>query len=129
MRRDLVVELVTEHNDVLEFLRKHRLIWLAVVPDLRLAKEVEPRSLHYLGGGTGLVGSEKDRGPKDPFKCSDQPPVLCTPSVQAEGLEHLTCTPESDNRALLLNGKGGQEDRNNTVLTERYAKVRMTRDL
>jgi len=71
VRRDLIVELVAEDNHVLEFLRKNRLIWFAVVPDLRLAKEVKPRSLDYLGSGTALVGSEKDRGTKDPFERSD----------------------------------------------------------
>src|SRR3954471_20110075 len=54
VRRALIVELVAEDNHVLEFLRKNRLIWFAVVPDLRLAKEVKPRSLDYLGSGTAL---------------------------------------------------------------------------
>lgn len=42
------------------------------------------------------VGSEKDRGSEDPLKCSNQPTVLGSPLLHAEGIEHFRSAIERD---------------------------------
>lgn len=49
--------------------------------------------------------------------------------MHSEALQHLSRSPESNRLALLLNSKGREEDRYQTVLSERHAEFGMTGDL
>ena len=75
------------------------------------------------------IRAEEDRRAEDPLKRGNQPAILLSAGVHAEALQHLGRGSESDRLALLLDGQGGQEDRNEAVLPKRHAEVRMAGDL
>ena len=67
MSCDLLVELVTENNHILELVREHGLLRALVVPELSFPQEVEPGLLHHSDRPSELIGTKEDRfGPRFP---------------------------------------------------------------
>ena len=129
MIRDLPLESVAEHDDVLKVLRTHRLIRLAVVPNLRLTKKSEAPALYRLCRRAYLVGAEEDGRAQDAFESADQPPVFFPAFVHAKSLQHLTGTAKPNDRASLLDSQRCEEYGHDPVLAERHAKIGVTGDL
>ena len=57
---------------------------------------------------------------------ADESPVFLAAGLHTEGLQHFGCCAEPDRLALLLDGKGGQEDRHQSVLAEGHAELRVS---
>src|SRR5579884_595117 len=129
MRHDLSVELVAEHNHILELVGNWILLRIAAVPDLRFAEETESRPLDHLGCTSERVGSEKDCCSEDSLESGDQSPVLLASRVHSEGFQHLRSRAEANRLALLAHRKRGQVNRNHTILPKWQPVVRMPRDL
>jgi hypothetical protein len=107
VRHDLAVELVTQHNHILELIGNRILVRISAIPDLGLAEEAEPRPLNHLGRSPEGVGAEEDGGPEDPLECCHQSPVLLATFVHVERLQHLGGGAEANRLTLLARRKRG----------------------
>jgi hypothetical protein len=85
MRHQFSIEVVTEDNDVLGSLEQRHWTSTAVIPDLSLAEEVESGRVDHLRAAQPVVCSEEDGGSKYAFEGRDQPPVLFSAFLHAEG--------------------------------------------
>lgn len=96
-----------------EFIGQHDLVALAwrAVPEPQLANEIEAPLLEYACFCL-IIGSEEDRGAKDPLETIDQSAVLLSARLQAEFLQHERCGAENYSFALLLNSERRQQERN-----------------
>jgi hypothetical protein len=119
MAHDLVEEFVAEDDFVLKSAGKCGLIFVARVPNPRLAHEVEPRPMYNLCPVSLHVGAEENRSAEDALEGSHQPSVLCSALLHAEGFKHLRRAPKLNRLALLANCQRGQEDRDEPVLAPR----------
>src|SRR4051794_30949844 len=129
MSCDLLVELVTEDNDILELVREHRLLQALVVPELSFPQEVEAGLLHHPDRPSNLIGTEEDGGAEDAFKGGDQATIFRATFVRAEDLQHLPGAAEPNDWALLLDRQRCQEDRHDPILPERHSELGMPGDL
>ena len=75
------------------------------------------------------VGTEEDGGAEDALECGDQPAVLGTALLHAEGVQHFEGARERDSSALLPDRQGGEEKGNQAILAPRQPIGRMTGDL
>jgi hypothetical protein len=79
-------------------------------------------------GRSGEGAGFEDRASKDPFESGNQAAILLAAGVRSEACEHLAAAVR--NRiTCLLDGKSGEEDRNQAILAERDTEVGTTRDL
>jgi hypothetical protein len=129
VRDDLPVELVAQRDRVLELIAKSPLLRLPVVPDLRLAQEVEARALDDLRFRSKRVNSEEDCSPEYPLERCNQAPIFFSSLAHSERFEHLCGRLEPDCLALLTNGKSSKEDRHDPILTEGDAELGVAGDL
>ena len=75
------------------------------------------------------IGSKKDRRPEDTLERGNQPPILFTAFMHAEGFEHFCSGSKSDRLALLPDGERGQVNRNDPILAKGKPVVGMSRNL
>ncbi len=80
-------------------------------------------------GGTAGIGTEGNRRAKNPFKRRHETPVLLSVLRQAEGIQKFRSGLKPNDLALLPYGQRSQKDRNQAILPERQAKVRMSSNL
>jgi len=100
-----------------------------VIPDLGFPEKVESSRMNDLCISESVVRSKENGGTKYAFEGRDQPSVLLSASLKAERLQHFRSGPKPDCLALLADGQGGEEDRNDAVLSERQSIFRMPCDL
>lgn len=125
-----LVELVTEHDDVLELRGQCSLIrMLPAVPNLRFPHEIEPATLDHRRSTGECVRPEEDCRAEDSLEGSDEPTVLFPTDMHPKGFQHLGSGPESDRLAFLLYRQGCKEDWHEAVLPEGHAEVGMACDL
>lgn len=90
---------------------------------------VEPGAMDHGGAVLLDVRSEEDRSTKDALERSDQPAVLRTALLDAEGIKHLGSAVERDPGGFLPNRHRRQEDRNQAILSPGQSIARVTSDL
>jgi hypothetical protein len=129
MRHQFSIEVVTEDYDVLGSLEQRHWTSTAVIPDLSLAEEVESGRVDHLRAAQPVVCSEEDGGSKYAFEGRDQPPVLFSAFLHAEGFQHLGGGRKAIRLALLTHGQGRQKNWNDAVLSEQKAVLGMARNL
>jgi len=71
------------------------------------------------------VGSEENGGAENPLERANQPSIFFAALVHSERVEHFRTTLEADRLALLPDGKSGQENQHDSVLSEREAVIGM----
>src|SRR5262249_23575916 len=120
---------VTKDNDVLGSLEQMHLTSPAVIPDLRLAEEVESSGVDHLRAPQPVVCFEEDGGSKYALERRDQSPVLFSAFLHAEGFQHLGGGRKANRLALLTYRQGREKDRHDAVLSEGKAVLRMARNL
>jgi|ERR1017187_7264877 hypothetical protein len=95
-------------------------------PDPRLTHEIESGTMNHCGALALRIGSEKDRGAKDPLERTHKPPILRSTLLHAEGVQHLRRASEPNQATLLFDGKSRAEDRHQPVLAPRQPVCRVS---
>ena len=126
MRHQFTVELIAEHDGVFETFGRREIVRVAVVPDLRFPKEIEPRCVDDLRGAQLRIRTEEDRGAENSFERTDQSSILFAAFVHPECLKHLGGGSKTDSLALLTNSQSGEEDRNDAILPEGETVIGVT---
>ena len=90
---------------------------------------MEPLTVPNRMPPTRRIGPEVDRAREDPLETPDQPAVMGSILRQIKVFEDFGGGPKDRITALLPNGKGGDPDWDEPVLTERKSELRVPRDL
>ena len=125
MGQNFLIELFAQNDGVLTIFGRRVAPRAAVIPNLCLPQECESHHMNDACPWELAVGSKEDRGAENPFKGANQPSIFFAALVHSEGVEHFRTTLETDRLALLPDGKSGQEDRHDSVLSERETVVGM----
>src|SRR6185369_6573178 len=86
-------------------------------------------SLNDPGSRCELLGAKEHRGAEDAFERSNETAIFFPAFVHSECLQHLRGGVKADGLALLPHRHRREKDRNNTILAERNAIVRMPGNL
>lgn len=100
---------------------------IRIEPESQLVKEVETRGVKKRASVRGFLGSDENSGGKYSFKPCNQSAIVRTVFGQPKELEQLSCGIEVYCSGLLLDGECSNPDRNEPVLAEGQAVIRMCR--
>ena len=92
-------------------------------------KEMKARPIDQGVAGWVIFRTEENRRGENPFESLYDSPIVKAVDLQPKEGEHVGGTFESDDSALLLQGKGCDPNRDEPVLPEGKTVVRMADDL
>lgn len=126
MSDNLLIELIAQHNRIFEVLRQAALMWIAVIPHLRLTHEVEAPALNHSTCSGQSVCAEEDCRTKYPLESRYEPAVLLTTLMHAKSLQHFRSSAETNCLTVLTNSQSSQKNWHDTILSERQSELRVT---
>src|SRR5688572_26482379 len=77
MCRHLLVELIAEHDRVLELPGERKRVADTLIPELRFSEEVEPGPLNHPSLSIQSIRAEEDRGSEDALEGGNQAAIPC----------------------------------------------------
>lgn len=100
-----------------------------VEPEFHAVEEVEPGPVDHCSRFGLLFSSEEDCGTEDPLEAIDKAAIVRTVFRKAEEIKHLSRGVKMNLAGFLPDGKRCDPDRNQAVLTEGQAELRMADNL
>ena len=126
---NLLVEGLTEHDEVLRVRSRDGSGFFLMKPEVQAIEEVEARPIQEKLPLGLIARAEKDGGREDPLEALHDAVVSFSVFEEAEEVEHLGPGAETDAPASLVERQGGHPDGNETVLAKGQAELWMLRDL
>ncbi len=129
MLSDLSEELITQDDHVLPVSYGEIALWIAVEPDMGLVHKMETGFGEQFGAFICSLAAKEDRASKDPFDAGHEASVFLSSLLHGEHLQHFRAGSESKGLALLADSEGLEEDQDQSVLAEREAELRVSKQL
>lgn len=126
----LAVERVTEDNNIVVLAGRGRIPRLiAIEPESHTVEKVKAGPVHDSSVVRLLLGPEKDGCGEQTHETAQEPAVMWAVFRKAEEIQHLGACIEMDLTCLVPDGQSGNPNRNEPVLAEGQAELRMSGDL